>query len=239
MISGDWRHDDLSEAFEVGYELEDNFYIAYTSVWKVEDIDKVNDKNYELTAIYEYDYDGDVNTPELLMATEFREHVHTDNTRVKYNLFSVNKNGKFMYSKDSVLWLAQMPGVKNVFFGESGIWTNSKIYGIKENIYAGYWLYDKNEGLCYVERFANGEKLDSEKFSETYFSLDDNYYLHGTSFDLIHNWSSIDEDGNLTFDKNNMLKAGTKVKIKDFSVKEATVEFVLENGQELSFYFGA
>lgn len=237
LISGYWNYGQLYiGGYDIKYGETKNFYDAYTSCWKVDTVNKVDDRNYKLTAIYEYDYDGNLNTPELLMPTLLMDHVHIDTSRVMYNLFSVNHDGKFMYSNERILWLAQMPKLKNVFYSERGVCTEGKIYGIKENIYAGYWLYDKNEGLSYVKRLANGEKLDSKKFNETYFSLDTDYYFRGSGISIFYNYT-IDDEGNVVFDKNNMLKAGTKVRIKDYSFEDCSMKFVLESGQEVPVDF--
>jgi hypothetical protein len=238
------RYDDVS------------LYEAYTESWKLNsersfdlDIQSSGESSSEYTRIYLLDLDNDLDTVELAYTNMVMEGVHIDTKRPVYSLITCGEKGIFK-SQNDMLWFSNIKNYKNVFYAYDyfEIYNRvGKINSIEENVILGYYIYDKNKGLIYVDRFANGLKTDANGFAELSkieLTLDNDYVIQKDNniygFGMYnHAPYLLDENGEIVTDEDGVyilesnfesLSKGTKIHITDVFNEGYSITFITSDG---------
>jgi hypothetical protein len=149
-----------------------------------------------------------------------------------------------------MLWFSNIKNYKNVFYAYDyfEIYNRvGKINSIEENVILGYYIYDKNKGLIYVDRFANGLKTDANGFAELSkieLTLDNDYVIQKDNniygFGMYnHAPYLLDENGEIVTDEDGVyilesnfesLSKGTKIHITDVFNEGYSITFITSDG---------
>jgi len=179
-----------------------------------------------LNKIYEIDLDGDINTIELSIPSYCLEW---DGVGIYNTIVSKRNDTKIMkYEIFSNLY-GNIGNYRNVFY----VW--KRFYYVEENILLGYFIFDTENGFQYIDRLANGDKLNDnpEKLREYELTLDEDmeFYKHNCDdycghdilgYDLYYSaWYHLDDTEKITLNK------GTKIRIFDL-LNEEYLDTIIE-----------
>lgn len=233
----------LCEAYMESWKISDKMLNEYSESYLEKHISRIS----EFTNIFQVDFDDDKNTLEFIYASDI---VGIDMTFPAYCLITYsNENGIRNFNDDKMQKLAfnNILNYKNVFYGNHTICT-------KEIVITGYYIYDKDVGFVYVDRFSNGNKFDENGFKELSkisLTLDGQHTIKETengekyidAFPLLDIEYLFDEDGNIVTNEDGSYKEnpnskhiedGTKIYINFISEDGQLIKFKTEDGQEYS-----
>lgn len=258
--NGELRYDDVSlcEAFMETWKINENDM----SNWNDTSINDYIKRRSEYTTIYQVDFDDDKDSLEFIYTSGIMDHVHIDSTCPCYSVITYSDDKGTRKFDERMLWFNNVLNYKNIFYGYEAFEYGDKIDKvilIKEDIITGYYIFDKEQGLIHVDRFANGEKFDEsgfKKLSELALTLDgkhvikkdengknridafpmyDREYLYDENGDIVTN-----EDGSYKEDPNSKyIEEGTKIYIKYINEDGYSFDFKTEDGTEytINYYY--
>lgn len=279
IISGwDLCKSDFSRIFDDELRYNDvSLCEAYMESWKVNDkkiafYDERDSGNIEfedrilepqnLTHIYQVDLDDDNDSLEFIYTSGNEEHVNITSDFPCYSIITYSDNQGIKNYNQQMLWFNNILNYKNVFYGynafEYGSYVDNLIM-IKEQVVTGYYIFDKEQGLIHVNRFANGEKYDEtgfKKLSEIALTLDGQHVIkkhengknYIDAFPMYDLEYLLDENGNLIKNDDGTYKInpnskkiedGTKIFINYISKDGYSFTFKTEDGTEydLNYYY--
>lgn len=207
-------------------------------------------------------FDDDNNSLEFIYTSGITDHVHITATLPHYSIVTYNDNQGIKNYSQQMLWFNNILNYKNVFYGYDAFENNQNVDNllmIKEQLVTGYYIFDKEQGLIHVNRFANGEKHDEtgfKKLSEIALTLDrqhivkkgvngenridafpmyDIEYLYDENGNIVEN-----EDGTYKVNPNSKkIEDGTKIFVSYISEDGYSFTFKTEDGTEydLNYYY--
>ena len=280
IVGWDLRDVDFSSAFDDELRFDDvSLCEAYMESWKISDkkmefydnrdssyidFEKRMLESQAYTNIYQVDFDDSEDSLEFIYTSGILDHVHIDSTYPYYSIVSYDNRQSqgIRIFKEGMLWFNNILNYKNVFYGfdvfEYGPKVD-KLILINENIITGYYIYDKEQGLIHVDRFANGEKFDEtgfKKLSEVCCTLDAQHTIKkdtdGTNridaFPMYDGEYLMDENGELILNEegsyienpnSEIIESGTKIFIKSISEDGYAFTFTTEDGTEyrINYYY--
>jgi hypothetical protein len=262
VISGwDLRDIDFSRVFDDELRYDDvSLCEAYMESWKISDkkiafYDERDSSyaNFEermlepqvFTHIYQVDFDDDADSLEFIYTSGIMDHVHIDSTCPCYSIVTCSDDNGIRKFDVRMLWFNNILNYKNVFYGYGAFEYGDKIDNvilIKESIITGYYIFDKEQGLIHVDRFANGEKCDEvgfKKLSEIALTLDGKHVIKKSEngVNRINAFPMYDRD-----DENpnpNYIEDGTKIYIYYINEDGYSFNFKTEDGTEfeINYYY--
>lgn len=226
-----------SEQYEV-----DSLYDVYTNMWRIVDYNvyKLECENEHIAAkpmqeyiksrvekdwykMHEIDLDNDLQTKEITYATQ----IFYSETEPYYGA-NICKS-IISHRNDSLRTFYNIINFKNIANNKNVFYSGKHVLAIKENVILGYFLYDSNEGLIYVEKFANGENYENSKISEVAFTLDRSREIYDYNGErCISLWVFTAEVDETTEN----LKENTKIFIYKFDEYMDGYYFKTEDGRE-------
>ena len=278
ILGWDLRDCDFSRIFDDELRYEDvSLCEAYMESWKVSNRKiAFYDERYSgnttfeeqilapqnFTHIYQVDFDDDSNSLEFIYTSGITDHVQITATLPYYSIVTYNDNKGIKNYNQQMLWFNNILNYKNVFYGYDAFESNQSVDNllmIKEQLVTGYYIFDKEQGLIHVNRFANGEKHDEagfKKLSEIALTLDGQHivkkgingenridafpmydieYLYDENGNIVEN-----EDGTYKVNPNSKkIEDGTKIFVSYITEDGYSFTFKTEDGTEfiLNYYY--
>lgn len=135
--------------------------------YSFEDVSEVSMFDGQILKLYEMDFDNNLKTKEIV----FDYILDNPDGRAIYavKVASINDNGEVRESGTMNNFYTNVESYRNVFYNAHFADTNINEY-IEEYFMCKYYIYDENDGIISVYRYANGDVYGSD-LSKTTFTL--------------------------------------------------------------------